>query len=177
MPKKSIIIKKIYTFVAFLSLLIFYGCSSLDIVPNKTDRFKDVQTGKGNDLAIESLTLTDRFKNMLPGMMSEQTFSQSITFEVALDQFSVIPLLSVDRVGGVIITDWYSTTSNLNERIKFNIIIKDENMDQNSIDINMFKESFNGTSWIKDTVNEKTASKIKQIILDKSRRLKVGITK
>ena len=40
-----------------------------------------------------------------------------------------MPLLSVDRVGGVIITDWYSTSSNTNERVKFNIIIKDEKME------------------------------------------------
>ena len=172
MPKIFILIKKTSTFVVFLTFLTFYGCSSLDIVPNKTDRFKDVQEGKGNALEIESMTLTDRFKDMLPGMMSDQKFSSVITFEVALDQFSVMPLLSVDRVGGVIITDWYSTSSNINERIKFNIIIKDENMNQDSIDINMFKENFNGTAWFKVKANKNTANKIKEIILDKARTLK-----
>ncbi|MDA9864726.1 DUF3576 domain-containing protein [Pelagibacterales bacterium] len=172
MSNMFVLFKKTSSFAAFLAFLTFYGCSSLDIVPNKTERFKDAQESKGNTLEVESMTLTDRFKGMLPGMMSDQNFSNVITFEVALDQFSVMPLLSVDRVGGVIITDWYSTSSNLNERIKFNIIIKDENMNQDSIDINMFKENFNGTAWFKVKANKNTANKIKEIILGKARILK-----
>ena len=105
------------------------------------------------------------------GTESSASFSRGITFDVVISQFSVMPLLSVDRVGGVIITDWYSASSNINERIKFNIIIKDEKMEDESIDIKMFKETFNGANWSKAPVDTETADKIEQLILEKSKRL------
>ena len=45
-------------------------------------------------------------------------------------------------------------------------------MNQDSIDINMFKENFNGTAWFKVKANKNTANKIKEIILGKARILK-----
>ena len=101
--------------------------------------------------------------------------SKSITFEVVLDQFSIMPLLSVDRVGGVIITDWYSTSSNTNERVKFNIIIKDDNMRSESIDIVMFKQNYNGKSWVQTSVDTETTNKIKNVILEKSKKFKTTL--
>tara|TARA_B110000858_G_scaffold194840_1_gene250025 strand:+ start:687 stop:1223 length:537 start_codon:yes stop_codon:yes gene_type:complete len=172
MLSKSPIIQKISIYTLLLALLLFYGCASLDIVPNKTDRFKDAQKSKGNTLEIESKSLTERFMQMIPGVTSENVLNNTITFEVALDQFSILPLLSVDRLGGIIITDWYSTSTKTNERVKFNIIIKNENMDENSIDIKMFKELFDGTKWNKVLVDEVISNSIKDIILNKSRKLK-----
>ena len=171
MSKKSLKNAIKSTFVIFMFSFLLSSCSSLDIVPNKTDRYKDIQAAKGNTLAVESVSLTDRFLEVFENNPNIN-FDKSITFEVVLQQFSIMPLLSVDRVGGVVITDWFSTSSNNNERVKFNIIIKDEKMENASIDINMFKEIFNGTSWTKAPVDKNTADKIKQIVLEKSRRLK-----
>ena len=83
-----------------------------------------------------------------------------------------MPLLSVDRVGGVIITDWYSTSSNINERVKFNIFIKDEMMLSESIEVIMFKEVLSDSMWKQTSSNLNTTDKIKKVILEKSRRLK-----
>ena len=171
MSKKSLKNAIKSTFVISMFLFLLSSCNSLDIIPNKTDRFKESQAIKGNTLAIESVSLTDRFLDVFDNN-TNINFDKGITFEVVLKQFSIMPLLSVDRVGGVIITDWFSTSSNNNERVKFNIIIRDEKMENASIDINMFKENFNGTSWTKAPVDKNTADKIKQIVLEKSRRLK-----
>ena len=171
MSKKSIKKAIKSTFVISMFFFLVSSCSSLDITLNKNDRYKDTQAAKGNTLAIESVSLTDRFLEIFDND-ANINFDKGITFEVVLQQFSIMPLLSVDRVGGVVITDWFSTSSNNNERVKFNIIIKDEKMENTSIDINMFKENFNGTSWIKAPVDKNTANKIKQIVLEKSRRLK-----
>ena len=45
---------------------------------------------------------------------------KSITFEVALDKIGFMPLLSVDAMSGVIVTDWYSLDNGIS-RIKINI--------------------------------------------------------
>ena len=41
----------------------------------------------------------------------------------ALETIDFMPLSSADQVGGTIITDWYSTSANPNERCKLNIFI------------------------------------------------------
>ena len=89
---------------------------------------------KGNNLEVDTTPITERLANIIRGD-AQIKLDSSITFEVALEQFSIMPLLSIDKVGGVIITDWYKTSSDTNERVKFNIIIKDEMMTNESIDI------------------------------------------
>ena len=158
---------------SILSFLIITSCSSLYYgEQNKTDRFKDVQASKGNK-ATESISLNDRFRDMFEGN-SGMTFAKEITYEVALRQFSIMPLISVDRVGGTIITDWYSTSSNNNERVKFNVFIKDEKMTSESIEIKMFKETLINNNWLNSTVDETTASKIKSLILKKALQLQAA---
>ena len=153
------------------SSFILFSCSSLDVVPYKTDWYEEGMVSKGNDtLEIDSIPITERLAKML-GSESNINIKNGITFELALNQFSVMPLLSVDRAAGVIVTDWYSSSSNINERVKFNIIIKDEMMEYESIKINMFKETFDGTNWRRSQVNDETTNKIKQLILDKAKRL------
>ena len=158
---------------SILSFLIITSCSSLYYgEQNKTDRFKDVQAAKGNK-ATESISLGDMMMSMLEDN-GEVSFAKGITYEVALKQFSIMPLISVDRVGGTIITDWFSTSSNNNERVKFNIFIKDEKMTNESIEIKMFKETLINNNWLNSTVDETTASKIKSLILKKALQLQAA---
>ena len=154
-----------------LFFLVTTSCSSLDIKSNKSDYFKDAMDNKGNNLEVDTTPITERLANIIRGD-AQIKLDSSITFEVALEQFSIMPLLSIDKVGGVIITDWYKTSSDINERVKFNIIIKDEMMTNESIDIFMFKEIFDGTAWIQTDTNTNTSDKIKELILKKSNRLK-----
>ena len=166
-------LKHIFSLLTLLfTLLAITSCESLDIVPNETDRFKDSMTAKGNKV-YEGKSLSERFMGAF-NQDSSTNLTKSITFEVALKQFSVMPLLSVDRVGGAIVTDWYSTSSNLNERIKFNIFILDEKMQDESVNIIMFKETFNGNNWIPSVINKKTSIQIKELILKKARQLKAA---
>ena len=41
----------------------------------------------------------------------------------ALNTIDFMPISSADPIGGTIITDWYSTSNNENERCKLNIFI------------------------------------------------------
>ena len=148
---------------------ILFSCSGLDVVPNKTDWYGESMDAKGNTLQVDSIPITERLAKMFGDDLNLE-LKNGITFEVALSQFSIMPLLSVDRAGGIIITDWYSSSS-ADERVKFNIIIKDEMMNDESININMFKESFDGTSWRQSKVNNETVNKIKNLILEKAKRL------
>jgi hypothetical protein len=159
-------------FITIFLIFVISSCSSLDIVPNKSDRFKDGQEAKGN-APMESTPLSDRFKGMFGGN-SGISFTDSITYEVALKKFSIMPLVSVDRNSGAIITDWYNSSTN--ERVKFNIFILYENMNNDSINIVMFKETFNGSAWIAAKVDKNTPVQIKELILKNAKQLKAAAT-
>ena len=175
MPKNALKNNSIPLFIIFLFGFFATNCSKLEIIPNESDFFQDAMTAKGNDVSnIESMTLSERILGMFESE-NGNAFDKSITFEVVLDQFSIMPLLSVDRIGGIIITDWYSTSSKIDERVKFNIIINDENMNNESIDIIMFKQNYNGTLWTKTSVYPETTNKIKNVILEKSKKLKATL--
>ncbi len=162
---------RLFSYALYLSFILITSCSNLAIERNDSDYFNDAMESKGNALDVDSLSITERLAQVMGGD-SNISLNASITFEVALNQFSIMPLLSVDRIGGIIITDWYITSANSNERVKFNIIIKDELMTNESIDIFMFKETFNGTSWVRAETSLNTSNKIKELILNKSNRLK-----
>ena len=170
MPSKTY---KYSSFFLILIFLVFTSCTSFNYGDQrKTDRFKETMASKGNKM-IDSVSLTDRFASMFEDN-SGMKFSESITYEVALKQFSIMPLVSADKVGGTIITDWYSTASNNDERIKFNIFILNEEMTSESINIKMFKEIFTNNTWITSVVDKNTSEKIKSVILKKALQLKAA---
>ena len=48
-------------------------------------------------------------------------------------------------------------------------------MNNESIDIIMFKQNYNGTLWTKTAVYPETTNKIKNVILEKSKKLKATL--
>lgn len=145
------------------------ACESLDIVPHETDLYKEKLEADGKE-PRSATPIEDFFPNMFGN--SEANIKISITYAVALEKFSIMPIITADKSSGIITTDWYSTSSNTNERVKFNVIIKDNEMTDQSIIINMFKEKIDEGVWKTSTVNTETAEKIKQSILKQSRQLK-----
>ena len=158
----------------FLAVLIAFSltaCESLDIVPHETDLYKEKLEAKGK--TPRSAT---PLKNLMPGFFgnSSVNLQVGITYAVALEKFSIMPIMTADQSSGVITTDWYSTSTNTDERFKFNILIKDDEMNEESLVINMFKEKIDGGIWKTAPVNAKTAEQIHQTILKQSRKLKAA---
>tara|TARA_B110000858_G_C17606154_1_gene382314 strand:+ start:250 stop:759 length:510 start_codon:yes stop_codon:yes gene_type:complete len=156
---------------AILSSLIIISCSSLDIVGNETDLYKDKLEADGKELR-SATPIQDFFPKFFDSTNS--SILNSITFEVALTKFSIMPIMTADISSGIITTDWFSSTNKPNERFKFNIIIKDDNMTEDSIIINMFKELLDDNVWKTTTANSDTAVKIKQNILNKAIQIKTA---
>jgi len=155
-------------------LYLTVACSQLEIVPRKTDPIMEDRIA--NDKPI--INLGDDKKSLgelILGDRSESLdYAGSITFQTALDKVDFMPLASVDAASGVIITDWYSIEGN-NLRVKINIRISDQNMTDDSITVQMFKQEFDGTKWNDQGNDETQASKIKQAILKEARVLQATI--
>ena len=107
------------------------------------------------------------------GIDPVDTYSKSITFDVALDKISFMPLLSVDSMSGVIVTDWYSIDEG-QSRIKINIRIVDQEMTDESVAVSLFSQSLNDDRWIDQGINSEQSLKIKESILSSARSLKIA---
>ena len=168
-------------FAFLLTPLIFQACSQLDIVPNKTtheDIVKDNMTdGQANHTTLfdeERKVPTLRELVMGEDSSNFQASVDNLTFNVVLDKLSFMPLASVDKASGVVITDWYAIEEN-ELRIKINVRLLDGELTNNSISVQMFTQKFDGTKWNDQGLDKEKANKIKESILSEARSLKTAI--
>ena len=97
----------------------------------------------------------------------------SITFSVALDKIGFMPLISVDSMSGIIVTDWYSLDDG-ESRIKINVRVVDQEMTNESLIVSLFTQSLDGDRWIDQGISSEQSLKIKESILTSARSLKVA---
>ena len=166
-------------FLVFPAILCFFAaCSNLDIVRNETTHEDYVSQGDGvNDNAAEyrERNGTDMVDLLLGNRSDSFNIGvDNLTFNVILDSLSFMPLASVDSTSGVVVTDWYSIDEN-KLRIKINARIIDDQLTDDSITVQMFKQEFDGQRW-NDIGNDiEGANKIKNKILSDARALKTAI--
>ena len=131
---------------------------------------EDINLPTGSTLLDEGSGFT--FRGAL-GMDPVDTYTKSITFDVALDKISFMPLLSVDSMSGVIVTDWYSIDDG-QSRIKINIRIVNQEMNDESVAVSLFSQSLDGDRWVDQGINSEQSLKIKESILSSARSLKIA---
>ena len=91
----------------------------------------------------------------------------------ALDTVDFMPLTSADPVGGTIITDWYSTSDNQNERCKLNIFISGKKLSAENLKVNSFCQEFNDQIWVNKKIDNENDIKIENAILNKAKKLRL----
>jgi hypothetical protein len=160
------------SFTLILSYFFLISCSSIDIQRHESDLYKEKHEADGRK-EINTTPIQDFFPDIFGNSIA--TTIDSITFEVALNKFSIMPIITASKQDGVITTDWYSTSSKSSERFRFNVIIKDDNMKDDSIQVNMFKEILDEGVWKTQNVNLNTAKKIKSSILTTARKVRAAV--
>jgi hypothetical protein len=98
----------------------------------------------------------------------------SYLWHATLDTLSFMPLASADPYGGVIITDWYSAPSNLNERMKITIYILDRRLRADGLKVAVFRQTRSNEGWVDAEVNPLTATKLEDAILTRARELRLA---
>ena len=104
--------------------------------------------------------------------MSINTF----LWQGALDTVSFMPLNSADPIGGTIITDWYSTSNNPDERCKLNIYISGSELKTQNLKVASFCQEYINQRWINVDVNDDNNIKLENAILNKAKKLKLQLS-
>ncbi len=109
---------------------------------------------------------------------NQQTSSVAMPVNVflwqgALQTIDFMPISSADPIGGTIITDWYSTTSNENERCKLNIFISGKELSTENLKVTSFCQKYKSQIWVNKNVEKENNTKIENAILNKAKKLRL----
>ena len=94
-------------------------------------------------------------------------------WRASLDTISFMPLNSADPIGGTILTDWYSTGDNENERCKLNIFITGNELKTQNLKVTSFCQNFKNQKWVNVEVDQNNNIKIENAILNKAKKLRL----
>ncbi len=165
--------------------IILAGCSQISKFPGaetetNDDFSKTVMEDKLEDRDIklpDGSTLVENKSNfqiseIFGGPSTDFSFNV-LAFNVALDKLNFMPLASVDVSAGVIVTDWYSLDGG-DQRIKINVRIMDKELQDTSIDVKLFKQTYDGNRWVDNGQDQPQAIKVKESILKEARALQIA---
>ncbi len=146
-----------------------------DVMTEKVEN-KDINLPSGSTILEEDGGFT--LEKLLSGITGSGSSSvnynaSSLMFNVSLDKLSFMPLLSVDKNAGVIVTDWYGIGDS-NDRIKINVRISGQELVSENITVTLFKQSYDGSKWVDKGQNVDQAVKIKKSILQEAIALDVA---
>lgn len=97
-------------------------------------------------------------------------------WKASIETIDFMPLSSADPFGGTIITDWYSGSSNSNERCKINIFIKGVELKTDNLKLNSFCQKLDsGGIWRDITSNPTNDAKLENAILNAAKKYKIAL--
>lgn len=103
-----------------------------------------------------------------------QASVNSYLWQASLEALSFLPLQSTDSVGGVIVSDWYTSSKNPHERLKITVRILSKELRSESLKVVINKQTRNGVgSWVDAGVDPTVKLKLETIILSKARDLRL----
>ena len=137
-----------------------------------------LQTGGGlfgnKGLSVDGLINNNNNQNQNNASLSMPI--NGFLWRGALETISFMPLASADPIGGTIITDWYSTEINENERCKINIFITGVELKTQNLKVKTFCQIFKNQNWINKEIGSENNIKLENAILNKAKKLRLQIS-
>jgi hypothetical protein len=93
-------------------------------------------------------------------------------WRAALDTLSFAPLTQTDSNGGVIVTDWYTSPTTPNERVKVTATILDRDLRADALRVAASRQVLQNGTWVDAPVAAATVQKLEEIILTRARDLR-----
>ena len=94
-------------------------------------------------------------------------------WSASLETLNFIPLSSADPFGGTILTDWYTTEANENERCKINVFISGAELKTQNLRVSSFCEVFKNNKWVGVKTKNQDNIDLENAILNKAKKLKL----
>jgi hypothetical protein len=100
----------------------------------------------------------------------------SFLWRASLDTLSFMPLASADPFGGVIITDWYATPAQPNDRFKVTLYILDRQLRADGLRAAVFRQTRdNAGVWADVPADPRTSVDMENAILTRAREMRISM--
>ena len=130
-------------------------------INEKEKRQKNVNEGKG--ISIGKI-------NKGSGTFEFATANEM--WRATLDVLDFVPLATADYGGGIISTDWYSESGNLDESLKITVQFLTNEIRVDGLKVNIFKKNCDNNNCVVNKVDSQLNDELKMAILKKATRLK-----
>ena len=128
--------------------------------------------GKGG-LSVDGLINRDKNKKTTNNVGTIGIPINIYLWRGALETVSFMPLTAADPIGGTILTDWYSTSNNEDERCKLNIFITGSELKTQNLKVTTFCQNYKNQKWVNSDIEDINNLKIEDAILNKAKKLKL----
>ena len=95
-------------------------------------------------------------------------------WKASLETVNFMPLSSTDPFAGTIITDWYTSETNIGERCKLNIFINGQELKTQNLKVLSFCQILKNNQWVNLDSKNKDNLKLENVILNKAKKLKLS---
>ena len=161
--------------ITYLSFVIF-AVSCADGIDIERPEYTAVEENRVAVFGEGVIDSQERWKEMFNRVTGNETVTAStvndILWNTSLDKISFMPLADVDKLSGIIITEWYKI--NDTQKIKLNIFIKDISITTESLDVKIFQQSLVKDDWIQVDRNSELENKVKTSILDTAKKIQIA---
>ncbi|MFY7960461.1 MAG: DUF3576 domain-containing protein [Elsteraceae bacterium] len=100
----------------------------------------------------------------------------SFLWRASLDTLAFMPLASADPFGGVIITDWYATPAQPNDRFKVTVYILDRQLRADGLRAAVFRQTRdNAGNWADVPADPRTGVDMENAILTRAREMRISM--
>ena len=94
-------------------------------------------------------------------------------WKASIETINFMPLSSTDPFAGTIITDWYTTDINVNERCKLNIFVNGQELKTENLKVASFCQSLKNNQWVNMPSSSENNIRLENAILNKAKKLKL----
>lgn len=95
-------------------------------------------------------------------------------WRATLDTLGFMPLASADSMGGILVSDWYTSTDKPHERIKLTVMIKSKELRADGIQIVLSKQTQRNGAWGPVEQDNVLARQLEDMILTRARDLRIN---
>ena len=120
-------------------------------------------SGEGNVFGFSNSNSNERLSS-LP--------INKLLWRSSLDTLEFMSFEKIDPFGGVIISDWFISTSSKNLRNKVIVSFSSSELKATSIKVSVVREKYEDKNWVSDGYSDGLSRKIEDLILSRARELR-----
>ena len=160
--------------ILLFNFIILLGCSGNNSLVSNPVTDEKKTPGLFSKDASKGVSLDSIFN---PKSTESGVNVNAYLWRASLNILSFTPLISTDALGGTIISDWYVSKNNKNQRMKITAFIKTSDLRSNGISVKVHIQNFKDRSWSETYTSKDLETKIEDNILNEAINLRRNLKK